>query len=134
MSLPETDIQPLSMPSHSAIASEVVARETPSPRPKKTITRGHSCVACALRKVRCDGQRPCSTCRKSDAQCISKPVQPARSRRAKERGSSANNTPSSSNIIEPTVAEHVNERGHSHYVEKCFSAIVLGLSCTDSFL
>jgi len=128
MSLSKTDIQPLNMSSHSAVASEGVAQEMPSSRPKKTITRGHSCVACALRKVRCDGQRPCSTCRKSDAQCISKPVQPARSRRAKEaRGSNVvlNSTPSSSNIIEPSVAEHVNERGHSHYVEKCLPAIIL---------
>jgi hypothetical protein len=131
MSLSETDT-PLS--SHSAVASEAVAQETSSSRPKKTITRGHSCVACALRKVRCDGQRPCSTCRKSDTQCLSKPVQSARTRRAKEaRGSSAvlNTTPSSSNTIEPSVAEHVNERGHSHYVEKCFSMIILAWSRTD---
>jgi hypothetical protein len=132
MSLSETDT-PLS--SHSAVASEAVAQETSSSRPKKTITRGHSCVACAHRKVRCDGQRPCLTCRKSGKQCLSKPVQSARTRRAREaRGSSAmlNTTPRSSNTIEPSVAEHVNERGHSHYVEKCFSMIILEWSRTDN--
>ena len=36
------------------------------------ITRGHSCILCYQRKVKCDGQRPCSTCRKSQVECISK--------------------------------------------------------------
>ena len=43
------------------------------------ITRGHSCILCYQRKVKCDGQRPCSTCRKSQAECISKtPTAPRR--------------------------------------------------------
>ncbi|CAD0082355.1 unnamed protein product, partial [Aureobasidium vineae] len=88
---------------------EVVARE-PLSHPKKAVTRGHSCVACAHRKVRCDGQRPCSTCRKSDTPCLSKPVQSARARRARTtRDSTATltTTPSSSNFVETTVSEHL---------------------------
>ena len=27
-----------------------------------TITRGHSCFSCSQRKVKCDGERPCSAC------------------------------------------------------------------------
>jgi Fungal Zn(2)-Cys(6) binuclear cluster domain len=33
------------------------------------ITRGHSCLSCQQRKVRCDGQRPCSTCTKTGDAC-----------------------------------------------------------------
>jgi hypothetical protein len=37
------------------------------------LTRGHSCIACYQRKVKCDGQRPCSTCVKTSraAECRS---------------------------------------------------------------
>lgn len=37
------------------------------------ITRGHSCLLCQKRKVRCDGQRPCSTCVRVNAECVVKP-------------------------------------------------------------
>ncbi|RJE18774.1 Transcription factor [Aspergillus sclerotialis] len=33
------------------------------------ITRGHSCLFCRQKKVRCDGQRPCSTCVRNGEQC-----------------------------------------------------------------
>ncbi|CAG8972941.1 hypothetical protein HYALB_00001361 [Hymenoscyphus albidus] len=33
-------------------------------------TRGHSCVLCQRRKVRCDRQKPCSNCLKSRAECV----------------------------------------------------------------
>lgn len=33
------------------------------------VTRGHSCLACYQRKVRCDGKRPCSTCAKNGTEC-----------------------------------------------------------------
>lgn len=47
----------------------------------KKITRGHSCTLCQLRKVRCDGQKPCSTCVKGGQQCV---AAPPRRRRLKE--------------------------------------------------
>jgi hypothetical protein len=49
----------------------------PASAPK--ITRGHSCVLCFQRKVKCDGQRPCSTCVKAQVECIAKaPTLPRR--------------------------------------------------------
>lgn len=33
------------------------------------VTRGHSCLVCQQRKVKCDGQRPCSTCLKKGEEC-----------------------------------------------------------------
>ena len=37
------------------------------------LTRGHSCRACYIRKVKCDGKRPCTTCVKTSraAECRS---------------------------------------------------------------
>ncbi|THZ71272.1 hypothetical protein D6C85_05404 [Aureobasidium pullulans] len=94
---------------------------------KKTITRGHSCMTCSARKVRCDGQRPCATCTKSAVPCSSKPTQPARAKaanaakRARDRGnvsSTIEHTPDLDKQ-QSSVAEHINDQGHSHYVEKC---------------
>lgn len=47
------------------------------------ITRGHSCILCQQRKVRCDRQKPkCSNCIKARAECIpSTPAAPRRRRR-----------------------------------------------------
>jgi len=57
--------------------------QTPSIEPASTpkITRGHSCVLCFHRKVKCDGQRPCSTCIKARAECITKASTGPRRRR-----------------------------------------------------
>jgi len=55
----------------------------------RTITRGHSCLVCTQRKVRCDGQRPCSTCARSSVPCISKPSQPRAIRIAKHKDDTA---------------------------------------------
>lgn len=94
---------------------------------KKTITRGHSCMTCSARKVRCDGQSPCATCTKSAVPCSSKPSQPARAKaanaakRARDRGnvsSTIEHTPDLDKQ-QSSVAEHINDQGHSHYVEKC---------------
>jgi hypothetical protein len=55
--------------------------QTPLTEPANTprITRGHSCVLCFQRKVKCDGQRPCSTCIKARIECITKaPTVPRR--------------------------------------------------------
>ncbi|KAH0366626.1 hypothetical protein KCU65_g5250, partial [Aureobasidium melanogenum] len=88
---------PLAVPSqHSAAASQPA-----SSRPKNIITRGHSCVACANRK------------------CLSKPVQSARAKRSKRprHSSSVLSTPDSDKLVESSLCELVNERGHSRYVE-----------------
>lgn len=46
-----------------------MSRNSSGPSPFNKITRGHSCLSCQQRKVRCDGQRPCSTCVRSGDQC-----------------------------------------------------------------
>ncbi|KAJ5748300.1 uncharacterized protein N7511_009996 [Penicillium nucicola] len=40
------------------------------------ITRGHSCMLCQRRKVRCDKQKPCGNCVKANAECIAIPMRP----------------------------------------------------------
>lgn len=53
----------------------------PAP-PTPKITRGHSCVLCQQRKVKCDRQKPCSNCIKARAECVpSAPTVPRRRRR-----------------------------------------------------
>lgn len=47
------------------------------------LTRGHSCVLCQQRKVRCDKQKPCANCVKAGAECKVIPPQPPRRRRKK---------------------------------------------------
>lgn len=57
---------------------------TPPAQPiHQKITRGHSCILCQQRKVRCDRQKPqCSNCVKAHAECIpSTPAAPRRRRR-----------------------------------------------------
>lgn len=39
-----------------------------------------ACIRCADRKVKCDRQRPCSTCVKHNVECVFNPVQPPRKR------------------------------------------------------
>lgn len=39
------------------------------------VTRGHSCTLCSQKKIRCDGERPCSSCVKSRVSCFSKTPQ-----------------------------------------------------------
>jgi hypothetical protein len=62
---------------------------TPSGTPESVppsankITRGHSCVLCQQRKVKCDKRKPsCGNCIKARAECIpSAPTQPRRRKR-----------------------------------------------------
>ncbi|TVY40622.1 Aurofusarin cluster transcription factor [Lachnellula subtilissima] len=50
--------------------------------PLTKITRGHSCLLCQQRKVKCDRQKPCSNCIKAQAQCVaSTPSLPRRRKR-----------------------------------------------------
>jgi hypothetical protein len=51
---------------------------------KAKITRGHSCVLCRRRKIKCDGQRPCHNCQKSRAECVAAEVVPTRRRKRKQ--------------------------------------------------
>jgi hypothetical protein len=54
--------------------------QTPVAAPK--IARGHSCVLCQQRKVRCDRQKPCANCVKARVECApSLPTVPRRKRR-----------------------------------------------------
>ncbi|KAI5866508.1 hypothetical protein GGS23DRAFT_550917 [Durotheca rogersii] len=45
------------------------------------VTRGHSCVLCQQRKVRCDKSKPCSNCVKAGVDCRIVPPQPPRRRK-----------------------------------------------------
>ncbi|KAI1324142.1 hypothetical protein F5Y16DRAFT_313011 [Xylariaceae sp. FL0255] len=45
------------------------------------VTRGHSCVLCQQRKVRCDKKKPCSNCVKAGVDCRVVPPQPPRRRK-----------------------------------------------------
>lgn len=48
-----------------------------------SLTRGHSCVLCQKRKVRCDQQKPCSNCIRAQVECKVVAPQPARRRKKK---------------------------------------------------
>ncbi|KAH9905119.1 hypothetical protein F4778DRAFT_769865 [Xylariomycetidae sp. FL2044] len=59
------------------------ADQTP-PNPDSSmvkVTRGHSCVLCQNRKVRCDKKKPCSNCVKAGVECRVVPPQPPRRRK-----------------------------------------------------
>ena len=51
--------------------------------PLTKITRGHSCLLCQQRKVKCDRQKPCSNCIKAQAKCV--PSTPSLPRRRKRK-------------------------------------------------
>lgn len=60
--------------------------QLPSPAPSlgiSKVTRGHSCVSCQRRKVRCNGQKPCSTCIKTGLECVTAAPSPLRQRKAR---------------------------------------------------
>jgi hypothetical protein len=66
------------------LPTNITSSQTPDsvPPPYPKITRGHSCVLCQQRKVRCDRQKPCSNCIKARAECVpSAPTLPRRRRR-----------------------------------------------------
>ncbi|XAO23238.1 hypothetical protein I312_102016 [Cryptococcus bacillisporus CA1280] len=45
-------------------------RESPRKKPRITLPRGHACVSCRQRKLKCqEGIRPCITCVKADIDC-----------------------------------------------------------------
>ena len=47
------------------------------------LTRGHSCILCQQRKVRCDKNKPCANCVKAQVECRVVPPQPPRRRKKK---------------------------------------------------
>ena len=51
--------------------------------PASNIIRGHSCVLCQQRKVKCDRQKPCSNCVKSRVECVASTPAPPRRRKRK---------------------------------------------------
>lgn len=51
--------------------------------PSMKLTRGHSCVLCQQRKVRCDKNKPCANCVKAGVECKVVPPQPPRRRKKK---------------------------------------------------
>ncbi|CAJ2512382.1 Uu.00g053970.m01.CDS01 [Anthostomella pinea] len=57
--------------------------QTPPPTDSSIVkvTRGHSCVLCQQRKVRCDKRKPCSNCVKAGVDCRIVPPQPPRRRK-----------------------------------------------------
>lgn len=54
-----------------------------APESSVKLTRGHSCVLCQQRKVRCDKQKPCANCVKAGVDC--KVVAPHPPRRRKKK-------------------------------------------------
>lgn len=71
----------LTTPSNSQSPAERQSNNLPANDSTK-ITRGHSCVLCQQRKVKCDRQKPCSNCIKARADCVvATPLQPRRRRR-----------------------------------------------------
>lgn len=48
-----------------------------------SLTRGHSCVLCQQRKVRCDLQKPCTNCIRAQVECRVVPPQPPRRKKRK---------------------------------------------------
>lgn len=70
-----------SPPSSTPDASVPLAPAGPLPAAK--ITRGHSCILCQQRKVKCDRQKPCSNCIKARVECVASPPTATRRRRRK---------------------------------------------------
>ncbi|CAG7963209.1 unnamed protein product [Penicillium salamii] len=54
--------------------------------PNSRVTRGHSCVFCQQRKVRCDGHRPCSTCLRNRQECVRRTGSKSQARKNRDLG------------------------------------------------
>lgn len=68
-------------PPSSSSSSQVAVAQDPSAANK--LTRGHSCVLCQQRKVRCDKNKPCANCVKAGVECKVVPPLPPRRRKKK---------------------------------------------------
>lgn len=69
---------PADMPAFPGQGQAAVAHEQ-----SLKLTRGHSCVLCQQRKVRCDKNKPCANCVKAGVECKVVPPQPPRRRKKK---------------------------------------------------
>ncbi|KAH8688713.1 hypothetical protein BGW36DRAFT_352718 [Talaromyces proteolyticus] len=75
--------------------------------------RGHSCVRCNRRKIKCDGTQPCSACRSASVICSARP--PAKSRQGRMKLQKLS-TPTVSNSNEAATDEILLEdEGHPRY-------------------
>lgn len=70
-------------PSNDGLPAAHVAQGQVPDHMVMKLTRGHSCVLCQQRKVRCDKQKPCANCVKAQVECRVVPPQPPRRRRKK---------------------------------------------------
>lgn len=70
---PAADQPSFASPGHVAVSHEASIK----------LTRGHSCVLCQQRKVRCDKNKPCANCVKAGVDCKVVPPQPPRRRKKK---------------------------------------------------
>lgn len=76
---PEPSTDPQQVPASAAASAAIAAAMTVK------VTRGHSCVLCQQRKVRCDRAKPCSNCVRAKAECRVVPPQPPRRRAAAKK-------------------------------------------------
>lgn len=50
---------------------------------EQKVTRGHSCVPCQHRKIRCNGQTPCAYCIRTGKECVRMRLSPPHTRNAR---------------------------------------------------
>lgn len=74
MAAPPADMASFASQGHVAVSHEAASIK---------LTRGHSCVLCQQRKVRCDKNKPCANCVKAGVECKVVPPQPPRRRKKK---------------------------------------------------
>lgn len=56
-----------------------------SPAPSSKPAATHSCQRCAVRKIRCNKQRPCNACVKANAECEQRVIRPPQRRKRANR-------------------------------------------------
>lgn len=81
--LPAADMPSASFASSGHAPLPVPVPVSVSHEPSIKLTRGHSCVLCQQRKVRCDKNKPCANCVKAGVDCKVVPPQPPRRRKKK---------------------------------------------------
>ena len=55
------------------MSTKVLNSSHPQPPATAKIRRGHSCLLCSQRKIKCTGQKPCAACVKARVECVTKP-------------------------------------------------------------
>lgn len=64
----------------SSVSSKSLSQSSHGPLREAGVTRGHSCVLCRRRKIKCDGQRPCGNCQRSQTGCVAVEAVPRKKR------------------------------------------------------